>query len=64
MSGEQFGLSRREMERELAWMLRRTPSDPAALAKVLGDAFIALIEKNNAAIAAKLAERDDVDEEY
>jgi hypothetical protein len=53
-----FGMSRREMEAELRWMLRHVPSEPGALVRLLADAFVTLIEKNNAAVARHLAERE------
>lgn len=55
----QIGLSRRELERELAWMLRRTPDDPKALIKLLCDAVVSLLDKNNAAICQALAAQED-----
>lgn len=53
------GLSRRELERELAWQLRRVPADPAELVKFLGQVIVTLIDKNNAALARPGAEPDD-----
>lgn len=50
-SSSLHGLNRRELERELGWLLRRTPKDPADLPRFLGDIVITLIEKNNAALA-------------
>jgi hypothetical protein len=52
------GLTRRELERELAWQLRRVPTDPAELVKFLGQVIVTLIDKNNAA----LARREDHDD--
>lgn len=52
------GLSRRELERELEWLFKRLPDDPRALVKLIGQAVVTLIEKNNAAIAQSLADRD------
>ena len=46
-----MGLTRRELERELAWQLRRVPSDPGELVKFIGQVVITLIDKNNAALA-------------
>jgi hypothetical protein len=55
----QVGLSRRELERELRWMLRHPPSDAASLIKLLGEVMVMLIDKNNAAIAGALGGGDD-----
>ncbi len=55
----QHGLSRRELERELHWMLRNPPSDPAQLIKLLGQVIVTLIDKNNAALAQRAAHHDD-----
>ena len=49
----QVGLSRRQLEQEMKWLLRRVPGDKA-MAKALSDAFITLITKNNQALAASL----------
>lgn len=62
MSDPGLGLSRREMERELSWMLRNIPADPKELARLLSKSFVSLIEKNNARIAADLAKRDELDD--
>ncbi len=51
----QIGLSRFEMEREYKWLTRNPPKDPVKLVKLVGDAVITLIDKNNAAIAKSLA---------
>ncbi len=61
MSQSSLGLSRRELEYELRWMLRRLPDDRDELVKLLTSAMVTLIEKNNAAIAAQLA-ADDADD--
>lgn len=53
------GLTKRELERELQWMLRHLPTDPAALTKLIGQVIVALIDKNNAAIARRLDALDD-----
>jgi hypothetical protein len=53
------GLTRRELERELRWMLRHPPADAAALIKLLGEVVVALIDKNNAAITGALGGGDD-----
>lgn len=44
------GLSRRQLEYELQWMLRQQPSDPAKLIEFLGDVVITLIDCNNKAL--------------
>ena len=54
-----IGLTRREMEREMAWMLKQLPDDPDKLIKVLWQSVIALIDKNNAAIAKALEAREE-----
>jgi hypothetical protein len=53
--GKKIGASRRELEWTLQGMLRSTPSEPQALVRHLGEVMIALIEQNNAALAAHLA---------
>jgi hypothetical protein len=53
------GLSRREMERELEWMMQRPPTDAIQLAKLVGRIVITLIDKNNAALAKRLEALDD-----
>jgi len=53
------GLTRRELERELNWMLRNPPSDSAQLIKLLGQVIVTLIDKNNAALAKRAAHHDD-----
>lgn len=53
------GLTRRELERELAWQLRRVPADPAELVKLLGQVIVTLIDKNNAALARREGGDDD-----
>ena len=47
-----YGLSRREMEREVQWALRRAPVNPEQLPKFIADLMVTLIDKNNVAIAA------------
>ncbi|RKH55918.1 hypothetical protein [Corallococcus llansteffanensis] len=54
----QVGLTRRELERELAWMLRSIPDDPRELVKLLSTSVVALLDKNNEAIARSLAQRE------
>jgi hypothetical protein len=55
----QLGLSKRELERECAWLMRTVPADPQLLAKLFAQVIVALIDKNNAAIAKHLASQDD-----
>jgi hypothetical protein len=52
----EFGLSRRQLEYHLNWLLRQQPKDPAKLPKFLGEVMVTLIEKNNAALAKRAAE--------
>lgn len=55
MSGRiSCGLSRREMEREVQWALRRAPQNPEQLPKFIADLMVNLIDKNNMAIEASL----------
>jgi hypothetical protein len=56
---EHIGLTRRELEREMAWMLKRLPDDPAQLLKLVTQSVVTLIDKNNAAIAKALDGRED-----
>ena len=53
------GLNRRELEREMQWLMRCPPSDPAQLAKLLAQVVVTLIDKNNAALARRLEPHDD-----
>ena len=53
------GLSRRELERECAWLMRHLPDDPDRLAKLIAQVIVTLIDKNNAAIARHQARDDD-----
>lgn len=53
------GLTKRELEREIAWMMRHVPSDPQSLAKLLAQVIVALIDKNNAALAKRDGAHDD-----
>lgn len=50
-----YGLSRRQLEYQLQWLLRQQPSDPAKLVEFLGTVVVTLIEKNNEALAARAA---------
>lgn len=56
---DHIGLTRRELEREMAWMLRRLPDDPEALIKLLWRSIVDLIDKNNAAIAKAIERREE-----
>lgn len=58
---DRIGLSRRELERELQWILRSPPSDPQALVRLFTEAVVTLLDKNNAAIARSLSEREQGD---
>ena len=53
------GLTRRELEREMQWLMRSLPADPAELAKLMGRVLITLIDKNNAALARRIEPHDD-----
>ena len=66
MSKGPIGLSKRELERELGWLLRSPPQDPQALAKLLASAVVTLIDKNNARIAEQLGQEPapDVEEDF
>jgi|APLak6261658528_1056013.scaffolds.fasta_scaffold128081_2 hypothetical protein len=66
MAQGSVGLTRREMERELKWILRSPPDDPKKLGKLLAEAMVSLIEKNNAKIAEDLARETspDLEEDY
>lgn len=44
------GLSRRQLEYELGWMLRQQPSDPTRLVEFLGEVVVTLIDCNNKAL--------------
>ena len=57
----EHGLSRRQLEYHLNWMLRRRPKDPDKLAEFLGEVVVTLIEKNNAALAKRAAEENRPD---
>ena len=54
----QVGLTRRELERELAWMLSSIPDDPREQVKMIRQSEVALLDKNNEAIARSLAQRE------
>jgi hypothetical protein len=55
----EVGLSRRELEREMQWLMRTMPADPAQLARLLGQVVVTLIDKNNAALAKRVEPQDD-----
>ncbi|MEQ1955822.1 hypothetical protein [Mesorhizobium sp. CN2-181] len=61
MAVVQIGMSRRDLEYELQWKLRRAPSDPARLQDFMNELLVHLIDMNNQAIAASLADRDRKD---
>jgi hypothetical protein len=54
----QVGLTRRELERELAWMLRSLPENPKDLVRLLTQSMVTLLDKNNEAIARSLSQRE------
>lgn len=57
-----FGLSRRELDEQLRWLLvKPLPKDPDRLIEALGRIFVTLISKNNEALARSVAERDRTD---
>ena len=43
-----YGLTRRELEYELRWMLRKTPTDPGKIPEFLGELMVALIVRSAA----------------
>jgi hypothetical protein len=53
------GMSRRELERELQWLMRNPPADPTHFAKLMGQVVVTLICKNNAALARRIEPHDD-----
>jgi hypothetical protein len=59
-------MSKRELERELNWILRNPPQDTQALARLLAGAIATLIDKNNARIAECMARQDapDITEDF
>lgn len=64
MAERVVGLSRLELEREVRWLLRRTPDDLAKLPAFLGEVLVDVMVANNAAIARQLgAHTDGVDEQ-
>ncbi len=66
MAREHLGLSRRELEREMNWLLRNRPEDPDKLLKLLSTALITLMEKNNARLAEDLRQdaAPDLEEDF
>jgi hypothetical protein len=60
---KKIGLSRRELEWTVQGMLRQAPADPAALARLIADMMVTLMERNNAAIARALGARDEADDD-
>ena len=56
---DHIGLTRRELEKEMAWMLKRLPDDPQQLLKLIWQSVVMLIDKNNAAIAKALERREE-----
>lgn len=59
MAGDHLGLTRRELDREIRWRLRKAPAEPDALLPFIGDLIASTVEANNAAIAKHLADGDD-----
>ena len=57
----EHGLSRRQLEYHLQWLLRHKPRDPDKLIDFLGGVVVTLIEKNNAALAKAALEDKRVD---
>ena len=57
------GLDRSDLQYEVKWLMRKMPSDPARAMDFLTDVIVTMIDKNNAAIARHLAERDGDDTE-
>lgn len=52
------GLTRRQLEYQLSWLMRRRPQDPSKLPEFLGELVVTLIDRNNAALARYAAESD------
>ncbi|SDZ14713.1 hypothetical protein SAMN05444365_10618 [Micromonospora pattaloongensis] len=50
------GLTRRQLEYQLSWLMRRRPQDPTKLPEFIGDLVVTLIDRNNVALAAHAAE--------
>jgi hypothetical protein len=60
-AGSHYGLTRRELEYHLRWMLRKMPKDAEKMPEFLGEVMLTLIEKNNEALAKCMAETDRQD---
>lgn len=57
-----FGLSRRELEEQLRWLLvKPLPKEPDKLVEAIGHIVTTLISKNNEAIARCIADRERTD---
>ena len=63
MAERGVGLTRLELEREVTWLLRKTPDDPARLATFFGDVLVSVLALNNAAIARQLGAQSGTDEQ-
>ncbi len=63
MAERGLGLTPLELEREVRWLLRRTPDDPAKFPGFLGDVLVTVLSANNAAITRQLAEGGAGDEQ-
>mgnify|MGYP001817979200 CR=1 FL=1 len=50
-----YGLSRRELEQEMRWQLRKAPRNASDLPVFIGEVIVNIIDKNNAALAEVLA---------
>jgi hypothetical protein len=61
MAEHQVGLSETELRRAVRWELdtHRLPADPAGLASFLTDVLVKVVDANNAAIAAHLAQENE-----
>jgi hypothetical protein len=55
------GLSRRELDYQLSWLMRRRPQDPAKLPDFIGELVVTLIDRNNAALARHAAQGSPLD---
>jgi hypothetical protein len=58
-----YGIPLHELERELAWQLRKMPADPSKAAAFLGDLIVTMIAKNNAALTRQLGGQQAVESE-
>jgi hypothetical protein len=58
-----LGLTRLELEREVTWLLRRTPEDPSKLPTFLGEVLVSVLSANNAAIARQLGDQGGAPDE-